>query len=276
MKITKVLASFLLLGGVGLAAAVTTSSVAPAQAAAVSAPAVIRLNRAALIMGRSGDQAIGQGYGTLPAGTSWRVTDIFVDPEYGLLYLRVSRTGWIEYEVEDTANAPLLAQLRQAVQLFAKKQGNLGMYVTHDNISYPEIGQTLLAAPVVERPGSTKVVRQLPTGTRWTLVRDASQPAISKGDNSDIYYQVATNQWVKSQYLQIPVINYLQGQNKPIQVYRFTAATLSMTPTRQLKPYTNWKANAVYMKRANGPYYFQVGRNEWITDQDAKLNNHLN
>jgi hypothetical protein len=272
MKITKVLASFLLLGGVGLAAAVTTSSVAPAQAAAVSAPAVIRLNQTAWIMDRLGNHVANEGYGTLPAGTSWRVTDVFVDSEYGQLYMRVSKDGWIAYDVDDTANSVLLAQLRETARTVAQKQGNAGLFITTK--SADSISQTLLATPVVDRPGSNTVVRQLPAGSRWRVTSYASAPAIVKGDNSDQYFQIATNQWIKSQYVQVPAVNYLQVKGQPVQVYQFSANKLQMVPTRQLKPHTAWRANALYNKAINGPFYFQVGRNEWITNQGVIVNNH--
>ncbi|KRL12561.1 hypothetical protein [Schleiferilactobacillus perolens] len=285
MKISKVLASMLLLLGVSAASQVIAQNSVPVQAATVSEPAVINLH---------GDRAIlyawhndGMKYAPMLRslwGGSWRVTAVRIDAQTGDIYFRVATDVWMKYyyyNTRPTLNKTLVQQMQNTAQQYSKSQGNIGGFVNNGDIDYKiAIVKTLAKTPIVAQPGSTKVIRTLPEGTRWRITQQSYRLLLSATDNSPIYYQVANHQWVDAKYVaqeikayRIPVLSLEQG----LQAYRFDNAKLKMIPTRWLAPRQNWGIDYRYSPRINytfkGSYYFQIGANEWVTGEGGQVGN---
>ncbi|KRL12560.1 hypothetical protein [Schleiferilactobacillus perolens] len=271
MKVSKVLASLFLLGGIVLAGGVMNSASAPVHAATTE-PAIIQLNDSTHMQTYQDDGTQNPGLtDKFTAGSRWRVTGTKVGKMGDDLYIRVATNTWLYYNTFDDANATLIAQLRADVQAYSQKQGNLGGYVIPTQV-LNDIGKTLASTPVVERPGSTKVLRQLPAGTRWRLTARAYKPLVTKTDDSDVYFQIATGQWINIKYLGIEIRwgSPFIVNNTPVQAYRFNAATLQMdATTRQLKPYTAWRINGSHYLTVRGQAYLLVGQNEWVKPQQG-------
>lgn len=281
MKLKKILASLILLGGISMASAIIGFTRVPVRAATTESP-IIRLNGPTNTQTYRDDGTENPGFTSkFTTNSAWRVTGARMGPLADSLYVRVATNEWIYYSMLDHANAPLVKQLRATTQAYSVKQGNYGGYVI-PGIPLNYVGRTVTTTPVVNRPGSTKIVRQLPAGTQWRLTAEALKPLILKTDMTDEYFQIATNQWVNMKYMAV-FIDFkspLVIGNQPERVYRFDDHTLKMTATaRQLKPHTTWQNNWVYMNMANGETfslnhgqtYLQVGGNEWVYSPNAKI-----
>ncbi|MCI2172552.1 hypothetical protein [Schleiferilactobacillus perolens] len=281
MKLKKVLASLMVLGGISMAGAIIAFTRVPVHAATTESP-IIRLNNPTNTQTFRDDGTLNPGLTSkFTTNSAWRVTGVQMDPLAESLYLRVATNEWIYYSMLDHANAPLIKQMRATTQAYSTKQGNYGGYVTSKRpLNY--LGKTVTTTPVVNRPGSTKIVRQLPAGTKWRLTAQALKPLILRTDTTDEYFQIATNQWVNMKYVALffdfkfPLV----VGNQPERVYRFDDHTLKMTATaQQLKPHTTWQNKWVYMNMAygeiftlnHGQTYLQVGGNEWVYSPNVKI-----
>ncbi|MCI2172551.1 hypothetical protein [Schleiferilactobacillus perolens] len=263
MKISKVLASLLLLGGIGITGTMIGSAETQVQAESFVYPAIVQIHSTHGVFHGADINQGNAPFESLKAWTSWQVTDVRIDLISRSIWLRVSSDGWIEYSLNDHASDTLIAEMKNTVSKTSLSQGNLNGLVT--GIQTPDYNQvkTLTRTPVVDRPGSTKVVRQLPAGTRWRTPYDARKPLITKNDDTPVYYQIATNQWVESKYVQDAYTGVSLAYDKKLQVYRFNPATLTMVPTRQLPAHSAWRFSGIYAKTYQGQHYYLIGNNEW-------------
>ncbi|CAJ1180101.1 SLAP domain-containing protein [Companilactobacillus paralimentarius] len=208
----------------------------------------------------------------LPNFSSWKLgpsTQI-----NGITYYQVATNEWIAADSIDISNSS-----HQVTNLSSDTSNQIDVNAT-------KVGTTKWASAVVNSQGQAITGVTLPAGTNWKL-------GASINVNGNVYLQVATNEWVAANDLNIQV-------TEPNQSYTTNNATTNAASTttqqqqpvvgtvvngpadlydtsmdsfsdRQLPEGTNWKIGQMVQNKY-GHTFYQVSTNEWAQSSNMHLN----
>ncbi|GEO48281.1 SLAP domain-containing protein [Companilactobacillus kimchii] len=208
----------------------------------------------------------------LPNFSSWKLgpsTQI-----NGITYYQVATNEWIAADSIDISNSS-----NQVTNLSSDTSNQIDVNAT-------KVGTTKWASAVVNSQGQAITGVTLPAGTNWKL-------GASINVNGNVYLQVATNEWVAANDLNIQV-------TEPNQSYTTNNATTNAASTttqqqqpvvgtvvngpadlydtsmdsfsdRQLPEGTNWKIGQMVQNKY-GHTFYQVSTNEWAQSSNMHLN----
>ena len=208
----------------------------------------------------------------LPNFSSWKLgssTQI-----NGITYYQVATNEWIAADSIDISNSS-----NQVTNLSSDTSNQIDVNAT-------KVGTTKWASAVVNSQGQAITGVTLPAGTSWKL-------GASINVNGNVYLQVATNEWVAANDLNIQV-------TEPNQSYTTNNATTNAASTttqqqqpvvgtvvngpadlydtsmdsfsdRQLPEGTNWKIGQMVQNKY-GHTFYQVSTNEWAQSSNIHLN----
>lgn len=208
----------------------------------------------------------------LPNFSSWKLgpsTQI-----NGITYYQVATNEWIAADSIDISNSS-----NQVTNLSSDTSSQIDVNAT-------KVGTTKWASAVVNSQGQAITGVTLPAGTNWKL-------GASINVNGNVYLQVATNEWVAANDLNIQV-------TEPNQSYTTNNATTNAASTttqqqqpvvgtvvngpadlydtsmdsfsdRQLPEGTNWKIGQMVQNKY-GHTFYQVSTNEWAQSSNMHLN----
>lgn len=208
----------------------------------------------------------------LPNFSSWKLgpsTQI-----NGITYYQVATNEWIAADSIDISNAS-----HQVTNLSSDTSNQIDVNAT-------KVGTTKWASAVVNSQGQAITGVTLPAGSSWKL-------GASINVNGNVYLQVATNEWVAANDLNIQV-------TEPNQSYTANSATTNAASTttqqqqpvvgtvvngpadlydtsmdsfsdRQLPEGTDWKIGQMVQNKY-GHTFYQVSTNEWAQSSNMHLN----
>lgn len=211
----------------------------------------------------------------LPNFSSWKLgpsTQI-----NGITYYQVATNEWIAADSIDISNAN-----HQVTNLSSDTSNQIDVNAT-------KIGTTKWASAVVNSQGQAITGVTLPAGTSWKL-------GASININGNVYLQVATNEWVAANDLNIQVTEPVNAtQSTSATTTNNTATTDTQTQQqplvgtvvdgpadlydtsmdsfsdRQLQNSTNWKIGQMVQNKY-GHTFYQVSTNEWAQSSNIHLN----
>lgn len=208
----------------------------------------------------------------LPNFSSWKLgTSTQIN---GITYYQVATNEWIAADSIDISNSS-----NQVTNLSSDTSNQIDVNAT-------KVGTTKWASAVVNSQGQAITGVTLPAGTNWKL-------GASINVNGNVYLQVATNEWVAANDLNIQV-------TEPNQSYTTNNATTNAASTttqqqqpvvgtvvngpadlydtsmdsfsdRQLPEGTNWKIGQMVQNKY-GHTFYQVSTNEWAQSSNMHLN----
>lgn len=192
----------------------------------------------------------------------------------GITYYQVATNEWIAADSIDISNSS-----NQVTNLSSDTSNQIDVNAT-------KVGTTKRASAVVNSQGQAITGVTLPAGTSWKL-------GASINVNGNVYLQVATNEWVAANDLNIQV-------TEPNQSYTTNNATTNAASTttqqqqpvvgtvvngpadlydtsmdsfsdRQLPEGTDWKIGQMVQNKY-GHTFYQVSTNEWAQSSNMHLN----
>lgn len=192
---------------------------------------------------------------TLAYGSAWRITNIATRLD-GQIYYQVSTNQWINAN-QTSASAPSVVTPMNTVLYITNKNGG-PLYTTYDT-NRQLTGRTLGYA------------------SAWRVTKAA------KLANGDVFYQVATNSWLRSQDIafdkpdtapaertaqQYPTNDVLMI-TKPGSAPIYAGLT-NETAGQSLKQGSRWQVYRVAFT-SDGTIWYQVSPNRWIAATDGQL-----
>lgn len=208
----------------------------------------------------------------LPNFSSWKLgTSTQIN---GITYYQVATNEWIAADSIDISNSS-----NQVTNLSSDTSNQIDVNAT-------KVGTTKWASAVVNSQGQAITGVTLPAGTSWKL-------GASINVNGNVYLQVATNEWVAANDLNIQVTEPNQSYttnnattnaastttqqqqpvvgtvvNGPADLYDTSMDSFS---NRQLPEGTDWKIGQMVQNKY-GHTFYQVSTNEWAQSSNMHLN----